>query len=450
MSNESSTSGPAPNRRDFIKSSALVTGGVLAGSLGIARSAHAAGSDELKLGLIGCGGRGIGALTDCFDSGDKLKLISMADMFPDVLEREHGKLIGGKYKDKIDCPKERQFSGFDAYQKVLDSGIDLVLIATPPGFRPVHFEAAVKAGKHVFMEKPVAIDPSGVRQVLAAAEESKKKNLTVGVGLQRRHDPVYSDLVKRIHDGVIGDVHTMRVYWNGQTPWQHPRAELAKRHGHELSEMEYQLRNWYYFVWLCGDHIAEQHIHNLDVAAWVKNGYPIRARGMGGCEVRKGPDYGEIFDHHAVEYEFADGSWVFSQCRHIPHCWNKVHEFVQGTKGTSEPGSGTINETGKERWKYSGGKDNPYKVEHVDMLKALRAGTPYNEAETGAKSTMMAIFGRMATYSGQEIKWDDALNSKISYQPKDWANLAMTATPPTMPMENGMYKLPVPGLTKVV
>ncbi|HKI71326.1 MAG TPA: Gfo/Idh/MocA family oxidoreductase, partial [Verrucomicrobiae bacterium] len=308
MNESNNPNSPAPStRRDFLKkTSTAVAGGALLGSLSVERGAHAAGSDTLRIALIGCGGRGSGAANQALNAGGNgVKLIAMADAFQDQLDQSL-KNLKREHPDLVEVPDDHKFVGLDAYKQAIALA-DLVILATPPGFRPIHFEEAVKQGKHVFMEKPVATDAPGVRRVLAAAEEAKKKNLKVGVGLQRRHQPNYLDTVKRLHDGAIGDIVAMRVYWNGTTPWVKPRAELEKKYGRKLTEMEYQMRNWYYFVWICGDHIVEQHIHNLDVANWVKNGYPVRAWGMGGVETRKGPDYGEIFDHHAVEFEYADG-----------------------------------------------------------------------------------------------------------------------------------------------
>jgi myo-inositol 2-dehydrogenase/D-chiro-inositol 1-dehydrogenase len=373
-------------------------------------------------------------------------------VFQDKLDESYGNLL--KYpeiKDRIDVPADRKFDGFDAYQKVLDSGVDLVILATPPGFRPIHFAAAVKAGKHIFMEKPVATDAPGVRKVLEAAEEAKKKNLAVGVGLQRRHQANYLETIKRLQDGAIGDLLAARVYWNQHTPWVHKRAELEEKKGGPLTEMEYQLRNWYYFVWICGDHIVEQHIHNMDVINWLKNDHPIRANGIGGCEVRKGKDYGETFDHHVVEFEYADGSRMFSQCRHIEGCWVSVTEHVQGSKGTADISGHTIVPKGGTTWKYpsprQGKGPDPYQVEHDDLFAAIRSGRPYNEAESGAASTMTAILGRMATYSGQIIEWKDAINSKISLAPEEFS---FHATPRSVPDGNGYYAHPVPGLTRVI
>jgi myo-inositol 2-dehydrogenase/D-chiro-inositol 1-dehydrogenase len=257
---QNSTRPISPSRRDFLKgSTAAVVGGALAGSLSIARSAHAAGDDEIKIALIGCGGRGTGAANQALSTAGKVKLIAMADVYQDRLDGSYKTLAKQEnLKDKIDVPQERKFVGFDAYQKALDAGPDLVILATPPGFRPIHFEAAVKANKHIFMEKPVATDAPGVRRVLKAAEESVQKRLAVGVGLQRRHEAKYLETIKRLQDGAIGDIIATRVYWNGSTPWVRSREPGQ-------SEMDYQMRNWYYFTWICGDHIVEQHIHNMDV-----------------------------------------------------------------------------------------------------------------------------------------------------------------------------------------
>jgi myo-inositol 2-dehydrogenase / D-chiro-inositol 1-dehydrogenase len=438
-----------PSRRDFLKgSTAVIVGSTLASGLSISRSAHAAGDDLIKIALIGCGGRGSGAAAQALSTKGAVKLIAMADLYKDSLDRHFNEIQNSvEDKSRIDVPEDRKFVGFDAYQKALATDADLVILATPPGFRPIHFEAAVKANKHVFMEKPVATDAEGVRKVLAAAEESKKKNLGVGVGLQRRHEAKYIETIKRLQDGAIGDIIAMRVYWNGSTPWMHPRQELAKNVP-RLTEMDYQCRNWYYFTWICGDHIVEQHIHNMDVGNWLKDAYPVKANGMGGCEVRKGPDYGETFDHHAVEFEYADGTRMFSQCRHIVNCWDSVSEHAHGTKGYANIGGGSIDAKGADKWRYRSRNDgNPYQVEHDDLFASIRAGSPINEAERGAKSTMTAILGRMATYSGKEITWDDAINSKISIMPREFS---FEATPPVLPGPDGMYRRAVPGVTKVI
>src|SRR5437773_5275235 len=438
-------SSPAPTtRRDFLKkTSTAVAGGTLLGGLTLERSAFAAGSDTLKIALIGCGGCGSGAADQALSTSGGVKLVDMADVFEDKLQGSLGNLKK-QHADRVEVPKEHQFIGFDAYKQAIALA-DVVVLATPPGFRPIHFEEAVKQGKNIFMEKPVATDAPGVRRVLAAAEEAKKKNLKVGVGLQRHHQLGYIETLNRLWDGAIGDVVSMRCYWNGTTPWVHPRAELEKQYGRKLTEMEYQMRNWYYFVWICGDHIVEQHIHNLDVINWVKKGHPIRAHGMGGVEVRKGPDYGEIFDHHAVEFEYADGSRCFSQCRHINGCWDNVSEHAVGTKGLVDISGHTIR--GENAWRFKGGGKNPYQQEHDDLFDAIRNNKPYNEAENGAHSTMTAIFGRMATYCGKMIEWDEAIDSKLSVMP---GHFAWDAEPPVKPRPDGWYDHAVPGKTVVI
>ena len=321
-----------------------------------------------------------------------------------------------------------------------DNDIDLVILATPPGFRPIHFEAAVNAGKHIFMEKPVATDAAGVAKVLESARKAKEKNLKVGVGLQRHHQLKYQDIIKRIQDDEIGDVVALRVYWNGGGVWD-PR--LAREDA--TSEMEYQLRNWYYYNWLCGDHICEQHIHNLDVGNWIKGSYPIRAEGMGGREVRTDKKYGEIYDHHAVEFTFDDGSKMFSQCRHIPNCWNSVSEWAHGTKGHANVSGASYELYDGKKQRYRGDNNDPYQTEHDDLFHAIRNNISYNEAEYGAMSTATSILGRIATYSGKSVNMSDMLASNFSIMPKE---MAMNATPPTTPNENGEYPIPVPGVYK--
>jgi myo-inositol 2-dehydrogenase/D-chiro-inositol 1-dehydrogenase len=426
-------------RRNFLKTTSTAVGGALLGGLSIERSAYAAGDDTVKIALIGCGGRGSGAANQALSTSGSVRLVAVADVFKDRMEGSL-KSLQAAHKEKVDVPEDRKFIGFDAYKQAIALS-DVAILSTPPGFRPIHFEEAVRQGKNIFMEKPVAVDGPGVRRVLAAAEEAKKKNLKIGVGLQRHHQAGYIETIKRLHDGAIGNIVSMRCYWNGNTPWVKKRAELESAAGRRLSEMEYQMRNWYYFVWLCGDHICEQHIHNLDVINWVKNGYPVRANGMGGCEVRKGPDYGEIFDHHAVEFEYADESRCSSQCRHILGCWNSVSEHVVGTKGSCDVSGYTIR--GDNAWRFGGGNTrDPYQQEHDDFFDAIRNNKPYNEVENGAKSTLTAIMGRMATYSGKTIEWNQALNSPVDHMPKIFA---MDAPAPVFPGPDGLYPIPVPG-----
>ena len=434
------------SRRDFLKSSsAFVAGSVASGvastRLGIARAAHVSGSDEIKLGLIGCGGRGAGAAAQAMNTEGATKLVAMADAFGDCLQRALNQL--GKYKEKVDVPTERQFVGFDAYQKVLQSDIDLVLIATPPGFRPLHFEAAVEAGKHIFMEKPLAVDARGVRKVLEVNRKAKQEKLAVAVGLQRHHERRYQETIQRLQDGAIGGLLSSRVYWNGGGVWTRPRQA-------EQTEMEYQMRNWYYFNWLCGDHIVEQHIHNLDVINWLKGAYPVSAHGIGGRQVRTGKDHGQIFDHHAVEYTYADGTHMFSQCAHLPKCWTSVSEHVQGTTGSSEiSGAKILDASGKETWKFGRGGGAGWQQEHHDLFADLRAGKVPNEADNGAMSTMTSILGRMVTYSGQEITMKDALASELVVSPAENFH-SFQDTPPVVPDAEGRYPVAEPGETKTV
>lgn len=440
---------PQDSRRDFIKkSSILVAGGaVAASSLSVARAAHAFGSDEIKIGLIGCGGRGTGAATQALNSVKKedikpngsMRLIAMADAFEDRLQ---GALRGikGQHGDLVDVPKERQFVGFDGYKGVLDSDIDLVIMATPPGFRPLHFEAAIAANKHVFAEKPVATDAPGIRRFLAAVEESKKKNLAVQIGLQRHHEKRYQETINRLKDGAIGDIVTTRVYWNGGGVWVRPRQEGQ-------TELEYQMRNWYYFNWLCGDHIDEQHIHNLDVSNWLVGDHPVECNGMGGREVRTGSEYGQIFDHHFCEYTYANGVKMFSQCRHIKGCWNSVSEHAHGTKGYADiSGAKIYKANGEIAWEFGRGGGGGHQEEHYDLFAALRRGEIPNEGEYGAHSTMTAILGRMATYSGKVVKWNDAINSPHALADFDSLKSYQDEAP-VKPDDNGAYPVPVPGST---
>jgi myo-inositol 2-dehydrogenase/D-chiro-inositol 1-dehydrogenase len=297
------------------------------------------------------------------------------------------------------------------------------------------------------MEKPVAVDAPGVRKVLAAAEEAKRKNLKVGVGLQRHHQSIYVDTIKRLQDGAIGDIVSMRAYWNDAGVWVRSRKELAEKLGRQPTEMEYQMRNWYYFNWLSGDHINEQHIHNIDVINWVKRGHPIRAQGMGGRQVRTGIDHGEIYDHHFVEFEYADGSRLFSQCRHIPGCWSSVSEHVQGTKGSCEINRGVIRGENAWSWRKPEKPTDAYQQEHDDLFDAIRNDKPFNEAFYGAESTMSSVLGRMCTYSGKMIEWDEAIKSQIDLMPKVFA---WDAPPLVLPDSDGRYPIAVPGKTATV
>ncbi len=435
-------------RREFVKQTGMLAGGLVAAPFITEANFLTSVDDTIKIALVGCGGRGTGAAAQALSTKHNVKLVAMCDAFRDNLDTCYNLLnaddwsdITGKaesLKRKIDVPEANKFTGFDGYKKAIALA-DVVILTTPPGFRPIHFEEAVNQGKHVFMEKPVATDPAGIQKVLVSAASAKQKKLNVVVGLQRHYQDSYRELFKR--KDLIGDITSAQAWWNNDGVWV--RARKAGQ-----TEMEYQMRNWYYFVWLCGDHITEQHIHNLDVINWFKGGYPVKAQGMGGREVRKGKDNGEIFDHHYVEFEYAYGSILNSQCRNIPGTMSRVDELLIGTKGKIRCGKADIIDgKGNALYQYDKKKENnPYQTEHDELFEAIAKGEyKFADADNGAKSTMTSILGRMATYSGQIIEWDKAINSGLNLQPKvyDW-----NAAPPTSPNAEGFYPVAIPGVTK--
>jgi predicted dehydrogenase len=420
------------NRRDFIKASGVALAAASAPLV------HAGGGgSQIKVGLIGCGGRGSGAFKDILEADkDKYCVIhAIGDVFEDKVQAKAKEFAGGQFKDRVKL-EDRTFSGVDAYKKVIDSGIDLVMLATPPGFRPLHLEYAVKQGKNIFTEKPVAVDAAGIRKVLALVEESQKKKLHIVAGTQRRHELSYLEAYKRVKDGAIGDIVGGRCSWNNDGIWFNKR-----RPG--MSDVEYQLSNWYHFMWVCGDHIVEQHVHNIDVMNWFLGKHPNRAVGMGGrmggTNARpNGPveEVGNIFDHFAVELEYGKGLLVSSYCRHYKGVAD-VSELIVGTKGWLKPGHGSFTLNG-ELIEVPGGK-NPYVQEHMDLLKSIKeGGQPVNELQNVTESTMTAILGRMAAYSGQALTWDEAVNIDQDTMPKDLKLDGKLAVDP----------LPVPGKTQ--
>ena len=423
-------------RRSFLKrGAAALTAAPLAAGLVAARSVHAAGSDQIKVALIGCGGRGTGAAANCLSVPGDVKLVAVADAFEEralaAVER-----LKARYEEKVDVPPERVFCGLDGFKQAIAAGIDLVLLCEPPGFRPGHYAAAVEADKHVFMEKPVCVDAPGYRSVIESNKRADEKGLKVVVGLQSRHDPRYIETMKRIHDGALGDITHLRAYRNGAGVWVRPRQPGQ-------TEMQYQVQNWYYFVWLSGDQIAEQHVHHLDRINWaMQDAHPIEANGMGGRQVRKGPEHGHIYDHQYVEFLYPDGTMLFSQNRHMRNCWNSASQFVHGTKGYSD-GAGSI--TGEKAWQYDGPTVNATEQEHADLLQAIRDDTPRNEGYYGANSSFMAVLGRMATYCGQVVKWDDAVAGGPDEMPE---RLAWDAEPRILPDEEGCYEhaVAMPGI----
>ena len=417
-------------RRDFLKATTVAaTGAVLVDALACAPAVYAGGSDTLRVGLIGCGGRGTGAAAQALNADPHVRLTAMGDAFVDRLQSSLKDLQKEGLGDKLDVPAERQFVGFDAYRQVIDSGVDVVLLATPPHFRPQHLKAAVEAGKHVFAEKPCAVDGPGVQDVLRSCEEAKRKNLSVVSGLCLRYHAPYRDAVKRIRDGAIGDIRTMFANDYRGTIWMKPRQP-------DWSDMHWQMRNWYYFTWLSGDFNVEQHVHNLDVCAWAMGDkYPVKCIGMGGREVRKGPEYGNIFDHHSVVYEYANGARLVSNTRQMSGCKGDISISILGAQGTAtltERRNG-VTISGTEEWAYRGEAKNLYQVEHDELFASIRQGHPINNGEYMAKSTLLAVMGRMATYTGREITWEQAWHSPERLGPTTYAWGPIETPPVALP-----------------
>ena len=399
---------PSLSRRDFLQlSSAVGAASLLPATL---PAAHVAGRDTLRVGLIGCGGRGRGAVRDMINAQPGIEITALADLFDDRIQEalsELGKLGAAFKVDRAHC-----FTGFDAHLKLLQSGVDAVILATPPGFRPMQLRAAIDAGKHVFTEKPVAVDAPGVRSVLATAALADQKKLCVVAGTQRRHQAGYLEALKRVHDGAIGELVAGRCFWNQGSLWMKPRQP-------QWSDMEWQLRNWLYFTWLSGDHICEQHVHNLDVMNWALRGVPVRATALAGREVRKDPAYGNVFDHFAVDYEYPGGVHIISMCRQIDGCANEVAEHVVGTKGRGWFSSDSWEIRAGQVWRQTNeGQRNPYVQEQDDLVTAIRSGRHINELRTVAEATMTAILGRMSAYTGRALTWDQALKSEQDLMPR--------------------------------
>jgi predicted dehydrogenase len=401
-------------RRQFLAASAASTSAILACQL---PAVHAAGTDTLRIALIGCGGRGTGAATQALRADPHVKLVAMGDAFPDRLQASLDQLKAeSDLGDKVDVAPDHRFTGFDAYKGVLASGVDVVLLATPPHFRPIHLKAAVEAGKHVFCEKPVAVDAPGVRSVMETCREAKRKNLAIVSGLCWRYHHGKRETMQRVHDGAVGDIVTLHTNYNVHGLWHKDR-------GPGMSDMEWQIRNWLYFTWLSGDHIVEQHIHSLDKMAWaMKDEPPVRAFGLGGRQSRTAPEFGQIFDHHAVCFEYASGVKLFSYCRQQDGTPNDVSDYIIGTLGTCDVMKHTITARSQQTpsWKYGASKaakDDMYQNEHNELFASIRAAKPINDGEWMTKSTLLAIMGRMATYTGQWITWDMALNSKQDLSP---------------------------------
>ena len=396
------------SRRQFMRTSAAATVTLAAAPLAVARSAHAGGSDALRVGLVGCGGRGTGAANNALEASGRSRLVALADVFGDRLADARGRLAS--FGERGQVTDSRCYVGFEAYRNLIESDLDIVILATPPHFRPAHFAAAVEAGRHVFIEKPVAVDPAGIRTVLAAAQDAERRGLSVVAGTQRRHEASYRAALERVRDGAIGRLVAARCSWNMGGLWMKaPRPEWT--------DMEWQIRNWLYFTWLSGDHIVEQHVHNLDVVNWAMGAHPLRAMGMGGRQVRRHPHYGQIFDHFAIEYEYPGGVFLTSMCRQIDGCASRVAEALHGSEGTlvTRPGHALIE--GANAWRFEGRNPNPYVQEHADLVASLSGGPPMNEARQVAESTLTAIMGRMSAYTGQVVTWEQALDSALDLTP---------------------------------
>ncbi|HEX7071917.1 MAG TPA: Gfo/Idh/MocA family oxidoreductase [Rhodothermales bacterium] len=413
-------------RRDFIRTgTAALAGAAALHGLPFIHTAHAKPDDPIRVGVIGCGGRGTGAILNVLQAGTRviypqwgyhtedvaenarrgaegISVVALADLFEDRLTQCRGQLA----KIDVTIPDDHCFVGWDAYEKLLAvPEINYVILTEPPHFRPAHLMAAIQAGKHVFMEKPVAVDGPGVKLVLEAGELAAQKGLGIAAGTQRRHDPQYVETVTRLQDGAIGEIHTGRAYWNGGVIWAVPRQE-------GWSDMEWQVRNWNYFTWLSGDHIVEQHVHNLDVINWVMGAHPIRAHALGGRQARPNdPTFGHVYDHFAVEYEYENGARMYSQCRQMDGTASRVEEAVEGTNGSSNCYSWIRPHSGSP-WRYEGEKPNPYEQEHQDLINSIRAGTPINDARDVALSTLTGIMGRESAYTGQPVTWEQALNMR--------------------------------------
>jgi predicted dehydrogenase len=374
------------------------------GNLGL----HAQGSDTIRVGVVGCGGRGTGAAIDCLNAAPGVEIVAMGDLFMDRIDSSL-KRIKEVHPDKVKVPKNKCFTGFDNYLKVAACPeVNLIVTAAAPGFRPLHLKAAVEAGKNVFMEKPVAVDPVGVRSVIASSDLARKKGLAVVTGTQRRHQQRYIELMKRIHNGEIGEITGGQCYWNQGELWVVKKTP-------QMSDMEWQCRNWLYFTWLSGDHIVEQHVHNIDAMNWAFGSLPVKVMAMGGRQQRTAPEYGNIYDHFAVEFEYPNGVRVLSMCRQIKGCADRVEERIVGTKGYAF-GYGEIH--GTNFWKFDGDETNPYVQEQADLIASIRAGKPLNEGRRIAESTMCAIMGRMSAYTGRAINWEWAMaSSKLDLTP---------------------------------
>ncbi len=427
-------------RREFLARSGGLVGAAAAG-LSLARSAHAAGDDTFKVGLIGCGGRGSGAAANAMNAGKDIKLVAMADVFEDKVRGSRDRLKKQK-PDQVAVDDDHCFVGFDAYQKVIDSGVDVVIIACASHFHPQYLKAAIDADKHVFCEKPHSLDVPGLLRVKATCEEARKKGLAIVSGLCWRYDVGMRETVRRVHDGMIGDVVAIQeTYMVG--PY---RAGLKRDPA--WSEMEWQFHNWYHFDWLAGDQVLQQLIHSIDKGSWVMHDQPpVKAWGMGGRANCFGPSYGDLFDHQAIVYEYADGVRMFGLCRNHVDCYNELSDTIFGTKGVAHLVKHRIEVGGKTEWRFRDSKPSMYDQEHVALFDSIRSGNPVNNAEYMFNSTLLALLGAAVCKTGDQITWEEALGSEESVELDEYG---FDAQPPILPNDDGTYDIPVPGLTEFV
>ncbi len=421
------------SRREFIQASAAAASAAVLGSG--SPLVFAAESGRVRAGLIGCGDRGTSAAHNCLQSSPHVELVAMGDVFQDRLDRSFTELNNKWPADRMKVTPETCFVGFDAYKKVIAADVDLVLLTTPPHFRPEHLTAAVEAGKHVFMEKPAAVDPVGVRKVIAASKLAERKGLSIVAGTQQRRQRQYQEVMKRVHGGEIGEIVAAQCYWHwGDSDWHH---EL-RRPG--WSDMEWQIRAWPYFVWLSGDHIVEQHLHNLDIVNWAIGTHPEKCLGVGGRQARTDPSYGNIYDHFAVEYVYPGGVRVASMCSQMAGTTSRVSERLTGTKGMTHTTRAGGSIEGENAYTYEGEVNSGFVQEHADLIESIRNGTPLNEGLAVAESTLTAIMGRMSAYTGRELKWDWVMNaSKLDLTPPRYELGDLPVAP-----------VAVPGKTKLV
>jgi predicted dehydrogenase len=404
-----------PTRRTFVKQSAatLATAATAAQTF-LATNAHAAGSDTLRVGLIGCGGRGTGAAEQALSADKNTRLVAVADAFKDRLDESLEEIKKSAVASQVDVPSDRQYVGFDAYKNVLDQ-VDVAILTTPPHFRPLHLAYAVEKGVHTFVEKPVATDAPGVRAVLQLCEDARKKNLSVVSGLCWRYFQPRREAMKRVADGALGNIVAIETTYDSGGVWD-PR----KTRDEVGSDMEYQMRNWYYYDWLSGDHIVEQAVHGIDTMAWAMGDEPpIQCFGSGGRQVRTDPGYGNIYDHFSIVYEYPNNVRGYHNSRHWRGTYQRTKDYILGAKGTCDVFAPSI--TGENAWRYRGSKPNMYQVEHNEMFAGIRSGNPINNGVYAARSTLLAIMGRMAAYTGEVITWERALNSKEDLSPARYA-----------------------------